>query len=58
MLFPDGTGKVVTAGSDLAAGQRPQLFLPCGTFHTSRLEAGASYALLDECCEVFMPTIP
>jgi predicted cupin superfamily sugar epimerase len=46
MLFPDGTGKVVTAGSDLAAGQRPQLFLPCGTFHTSRLEAGASYALL------------
>ena len=32
--------------SDLAAGQRPQLFLPGGTFHTSRLDAGASYALL------------
>ena len=46
MLFPDGTGKVVTVGSDLAAGQRPQLFLPGGTFHTSRLDAGASYALL------------
>jgi hypothetical protein len=24
----------------------PQLFLPGGTFHTSRLDAGASYALL------------
>jgi predicted cupin superfamily sugar epimerase len=46
MLFPDGNGKVVTVGSDLAAGQRPQLFLPGGTFHTSRLDAGASYALL------------
>jgi predicted cupin superfamily sugar epimerase len=46
MLLPDGTGKVVTVGSDLAAGQRPQLFLPDGTFHTSRLDAGASYALL------------
>jgi predicted cupin superfamily sugar epimerase len=46
MLFPDGTGKVVTVGSDLAAGQRPQLFLPGGTFHTSRLDASASYALL------------
>jgi predicted cupin superfamily sugar epimerase len=46
MLFPDGTGKVVTVGSDLTAGQHPQLFLPGGTFHTSRLDAGASYALL------------
>jgi predicted cupin superfamily sugar epimerase len=46
MLFPDGTGKVVTVGSDLGAGQRPQLFLPGGTFHTSRLDAEASFALL------------
>jgi uncharacterized protein len=46
MLFPDGTGKVVTVGSDLAAGQHPQLFLSGCTFHTSRLDAGASYALL------------
>jgi predicted cupin superfamily sugar epimerase len=46
MLFPDGTGKVVTVGSDLAAGQRPQLFLPGGTFHTSRLADEASFALL------------
>jgi uncharacterized protein len=46
MLFPDGTGKIVTVDSDLGAGHRPQLFLPGGTFHTSRLAPGAGYALL------------
>ena len=47
MLFPDGTGAVAAVGSDLAAGERPQLFIPGGTFHTSRLLAsGASFALL------------
>ena len=46
MLFPDGTGAVAAVGSDLAAGQRPQLFIPGGTFHTSRLASEASFALL------------
>src|SRR5829696_8954638 len=46
MLYPDGTGTVTTVGSDLAAGQRPQLFVPGDTFHTSRLGPGADYALL------------
>ncbi len=46
MLFPDGTGAVVAVGSNLAAGERPQLFIPGGTFHTSRLASGASFALL------------
>ena len=46
LLYPDGTGEVVTVGSDLGAGQRPQLFLPGGTFHTSRLAPDADYALL------------
>jgi uncharacterized protein len=46
LLYPDGEGEVVTVGSDLAAGQRPQLFLPGGTFHTSRLAPEAGYALL------------
>ena len=46
LLYPDGKGEVVKVGSDLGGGERPQLFLPGGTFHTSRLEAGASYALL------------
>ena len=47
LLYPDGTGAVKTVGSDLAAGERPQLFVPGGTFHTSRLASGgAGYALL------------
>jgi predicted cupin superfamily sugar epimerase len=48
MLYPDGTGAVAVVGSDLAAGERPQLFVPGNTFHTSRLEApgGEGYALL------------
>jgi hypothetical protein len=46
LLYPDGKGEVVKVGSNLGAGERPQLFLPGGTFHTSRLAAGASYALL------------
>src|SRR5215216_7754586 len=37
MLYPDGTGAVTTVGSDLAAGERPQLFVPGDTSHTSRL---------------------
>src|SRR5215207_8937268 len=46
MLYPDGTGAVTTVGPDLAAGERPQLFVPGKTFHTSRLASGADYALL------------
>jgi predicted cupin superfamily sugar epimerase len=47
MLYPDGTGAVAVVGSDLAGGERPQLFVPRGTFHTSRLAPGDSgYALL------------
>src|ERR671916_1047398 len=47
MLYPDGTGAVAAVGSDLAGGERPQLFVPGGTFHTSRLAPGDSgYALL------------
>jgi predicted cupin superfamily sugar epimerase len=46
LLYPDGNGEIVTAGSNLQAGERPQLFLPGSTFHTSRLAPGASYALL------------
>jgi predicted cupin superfamily sugar epimerase len=46
MLYPDGTGAVTTVGSDLAAGERPQLFIPGNTFHTSRLGPSADYTLL------------
>src|ERR687886_3057409 len=36
LLYPNGDGVVVTVGSDLASGMRPQLLIPGGTFHTSR----------------------
>jgi len=47
MLFPGGDGAIATVGSDLESGMRPQLLIPVGTFHTSRLASGgAGYALL------------
>ena len=47
MLYPDGTGAVAVVGDDLTAGERPQLFVPGNTFHTSRLASGGTgYALL------------
>jgi len=46
LLYPDGTGGITVIGSDLAAGMRPQLFIPGGTFHISRLRAGSAFALL------------
>lgn len=46
MLLPDGSGRVTIVGSDLAAGMRPQLFIPGSTFHMSRLVKGGSFALL------------
>lgn len=49
LLYPNGTGEVKIVGSDLAAGMRPQLLIPGGTFHTSRLRSGSAktaFALL------------
>jgi predicted cupin superfamily sugar epimerase len=47
MLFPEGSGATATVGSDLESGMRPQLLVPGGTFHTSRLTpGGVGYALL------------
>ena len=47
MLYPEGTGAVEVVGDDLFAGERPQLFVPGDTFHTSRLASGGTgYALL------------
>ena len=45
MLFPDGTGKVATLGRELAAGERPQLVLPAGTWFGACLAPEASHAL-------------
>ena len=46
LLHPDGRGEVAVAGTDLAAGMRPQLLIPGGTFHVSRVRPGGSYALM------------
>jgi predicted cupin superfamily sugar epimerase len=40
LLYADGRSEMKTVGSDLAAGERPQLFIPGGTFHTARVKAG------------------
>jgi predicted cupin superfamily sugar epimerase len=45
-LFQDGTGDVTVVGSDLEAGERPQLLIPGGTFHVSRVKPGGRWALL------------
>jgi predicted cupin superfamily sugar epimerase len=46
LLYPDGGSEVRLVGPDLAAGMRPQLLIPGGTFHAGRVPAGSSYALL------------
>lgn len=45
LLEEDGRSEVRVVGSDLRATMRPQLLIPGGTFHTSRLPAGG-WALL------------
>jgi uncharacterized protein len=45
-LFPDGAGRTVVLGSDLAAGQLVQTVVPEGVWQGSRLLPGGSFALL------------
>ena len=45
-LLPDGTGQVVTLGTDFPSGQRPQVVVPHGVWQGSRLLPGAAFALL------------
>ena len=40
LLFPDGTGRVVTVGNDLPAGQVPQLVIPGGVWQGSTRVSG------------------
>jgi uncharacterized protein len=44
-LYPDRSHAVNVVGCDLAAGENVQLFLPGGTFHTARLQAGGTWFL-------------
>jgi hypothetical protein len=45
-LAPDGSGRVVVLGADLATGTRPQVLVPRGTWQGTRLAAGGALALL------------
>ncbi len=45
-LLPDGSVKTTVLGTDIAAGQRPQLLVPAGMWQGSRLAPGGSFALL------------
>lgn len=45
-LAPDGSGRVVTLGTDFDAGMRPQAVVPAGVWQGSRLASGGRYALL------------
>ena len=46
MVPPGEVPRVATVGRDLANGMRPQLLLPGGTWHVSRVVPGGDYALL------------
>lgn len=45
-LFPDGQGTIVQIGSDMAAGQTPQVIVPRGIWQGSRLQRGGKFALV------------
>jgi predicted cupin superfamily sugar epimerase len=45
-LRPDGSGAVVTLGSNLLAGQRPQVIVPGGVWQGACLAPGGRLALL------------
>jgi uncharacterized protein len=46
LLYADGKSETRVVGPDLAAGMRPQLFIPGGTFHAARVYRGGEYSLL------------
>jgi uncharacterized protein len=45
-LLPDGSGRTVILGADLAAGMEPQVIVPAGVWQGSRLRAGGAWGLL------------
>jgi predicted cupin superfamily sugar epimerase len=45
-LHPDGRSDVARLGIDLAAGERPQLVVPAGTWFGTELAPGAPYCLV------------
>jgi predicted cupin superfamily sugar epimerase len=46
LLHPDGTSDIILLGNNLAAGQRPQIVVPCGSWQGTRLLPGGDFALM------------
>jgi predicted cupin superfamily sugar epimerase len=45
MLFPDGRHQVARLGTDITAGERPQLVIPAGTWFGTELGDGVAHCL-------------
>ena len=45
-LWPDGSGKVITMGSDILNGMEPQVIIPKGVWQGARLLRDGRFALL------------
>jgi uncharacterized protein len=45
-LLPDGNGKVLTIGTNLAAGQQPQVVVPRHAWQGAMLAPGGNFALM------------
>ena len=45
-LLPDGSGRTIILGADLASGMEPQVTVPAGVWQGARLRAGGAWALL------------
>jgi predicted cupin superfamily sugar epimerase len=45
-LWPDGSGREILLGSDVAAGQVPQVLVPAGVWQGTRLIGDTGFALL------------
>lgn len=46
-LFPDGQGREIVIGSDVLAGQQPQVIVPPGVWQGTCLEPGVDFALME-----------
>ena len=45
-LLPDGSGQLVVIGTDLVAGERPQVVVERGVWQGARLREGGAWALM------------
>lgn len=43
LLYEDGTGEIITIGTDIAGGMRPQLIIPGRTWQGSELAEGSDF---------------